>query len=98
MNQFWKELIDLFIVCALRILDGKIREDLQGNFTYYSYNGSSTVGLIFVSEYIIRNTIAVQYLSLGDLGCPSDHKTIILKVMSTLHSKSNQKNYFRTKV
>ena len=80
--------------------------DLQENFICYSYNDPrrhrtqverllnvlctfnlrlmptrvlAQFSSFLVSEYILRYTIIVQY-----------HKSLMLKVMSTLHSKSNE--------
>ena len=68
---------------------GTGRRDLQGNFTYYGYYGSSTIELILVSVYTLTNTTIVQYMPVGDLSYLSDHKPLMLKIVSILHSKSN---------
>ena len=73
MNQFGKEPVDLYIACSLRILNWRTRWDLQGNFTYYSFIGSSTVDLVLVSEYTLANIAIIQYLSVFDLSYFFDH-------------------------
>ena len=78
-NQFGKELIDLCIACSLRML---VVWMLTRIF------GSSTLDLVLVSEYTIANTTIVQYMSVADLCYLSDHKSLMLTVISTPQSKS----------
>ena len=87
-NQFGKELIDLCIACSLRMLTWRTRYEFQGNFNYYGYIGSSTLDFVLVSEYTIANTTIVQYMSVADLCYLSDHKSLMLTVISTPQSKS----------
>ena len=67
---------------------GTERRDLQGNFTYYGYNDSSTNNHILVSEYTLTNTTIMQYMSVGDLSYLSDHEPLMLRIVSMLHWKS----------
>ena len=67
---------------------GTKRRDLQGNFTYYGYNDSSTNDHILVSEYTLTNTTIMQYMPVGDLSYLSDHEPLMLRIVSMLHWKS----------
>ena len=69
---------------------GTERRDLQGNFTYYGYNDSSTIDHILASEYTLTNTTIMQYMSVGDLSYLSDHEPLMLRIVSMLLSKSTE--------
>ena len=69
---------------------GTERSDLQGNFTYYGYNDSSTIDHILASEYTLTNTTMMQYMSVGDLSYLSDHEPLMLRIVSMLLSKSTE--------
>ena len=43
-----------------------------------------------VSQYILTNTTIVQYISVGPLSYLPDHKPLMLKIICSLHSESNE--------
>ena len=69
----------LCIAAKLRILNGRTRGDLQGHFTYFGFQGCSTVDLVLASESFLKSSL-IQYLSVQDLNLLSDHKPILLKI------------------
>ena len=95
INEYGQQLLDLCITSKMRILNGRTRGDLQGHLTYVGYHGSSTVDLVLASETLIFETPAIiQYLSVLELSCISDHKPILIKLYNsseknTLKSKKN---------
>ena len=54
LNSYGEQLIQLCIASQSRVLNGRTRGDLQGHFTYLSYQGCSTVDLVLASEKIFQ--------------------------------------------
>ena len=80
VNSYGQQLIQLYIPSKLRVLNGRTREDLQGNFTYLRYQGCSTVDLVLVSKNIFQTNL-IQYLSVQIFMSFSDHRPIPLKIL-----------------
>ena len=94
INDYGQQLLDLCIAAKLRILNGRTRGDLQGHITYIGNKGHSTVDLVLASEICLLQSGLIQYLSVLDLNHLSDHRPILLKLLSlnpfSTHSLENQ--------
>ena len=92
--DYCQQLLDLCIAAKLRILNGRTRGDLQGHITYIGNKGHSTVDLVLASEICLLQSGLIQYLSVLDLNHLSDHRPILLKLLSlnpfSTHSLENQ--------
>ena len=62
MNYFGEQLLRLRIAAKLRILNGRTRGDQQDHFTYFGFQGCSTVDLVLASESHLKSSL-IQYLS-----------------------------------
>ena len=67
MDSHGEKLIDLSIASRMRIINGRIIGDLQGNFTYIGYNGVSTIDNVLASENVLtqkrRHFLKVEELT-----------------------------------
>ena len=50
VNEYGQQLLDLCIETKLRILNGRMRGDLQGHLTYVGFHACSTVDLVLTSR------------------------------------------------
>ena len=80
LNSYAEQLTQLCIASKLRVLNGRIRGDLQGHFTYQGYQGCSTVDLVLASKNTFQTNL-IQYLSVKTFTTFSDHSAILLKIL-----------------
>jgi exonuclease III len=57
-----KQLLQMCISLKVRIVNGRILGDSNGNFTCFKYNGTSVVDYIIMSEDLIKQTLKVRIL------------------------------------
>ena len=73
LNSYGEQLVQLCRGSKLRVLNGRKRGDLQGNFTYLRYQGCSIVDLVLASENIFQTNL-IKYLSVQTFTTFSDHR------------------------
>ena len=57
INYFGQQLLKLCVSAKLRILNGRTRGDLQCDFTYFGFQGCSTVDLVLVSASLLKSSL-----------------------------------------
>ena len=62
------------------VLNCRSRGNLQGHFTYFGYQGSSTVDLVLTSENIFQ-TILIKYLSVQTFTTFGDDRPLLPRVL-----------------
>ena len=89
INSYGENLIDLCISTRMRILNGRTLGDLQGKFTYFGYNGVSTIDYVLASENFLTQK-NIHSFKVEDLTTLSDHRPLTLKLCYSKTNKNNQ--------
>ena len=77
VNEYRHQLLELWNDTKLRVLNGRVCEDLQRRLTYVGFPGCSAVDLGLVSEAFPTKSTIVLYLSVQGLNFLSDHRPIL---------------------
>ena len=80
LNSYGEQLIQHCIASKLRVLNGRTRGDLQGQFTYLGHQGCSIVKLVLTSENIFQANL-IQHFSVQTFTTFSDHRPILLRIL-----------------
>ena len=83
MNEHGPQLIDICFASKLQMLNGRTREDFQGDLAYVEYHVCSTVDSVLSSEKTLIDPTIVQYLKILELHVLSDHKHALLNLFAS---------------
>ena len=61
INYFGRQLLRICIATKLSFLNGRTRNDLQGHFTYFGFQGCSTIYLVLSSESHLKSRLTLSF-------------------------------------
>ena len=88
-NQFGRQLISLCKTTALRIVNGRHKDDPNGNITFYNSRGSSLIDYVLTFDDNFNNILQFQS---GVFNVFSDHSPVCITLSTRVPKENEQTN------